>query len=331
MTAELIDIELDEISLVDKPANPGAKVKLFKRADDMQDKSTWKDKLKNLFKLHAEKKIEKEALTFDDTIENQEAARLAYEFMDKVDRYYWALKDSICSILSDAEAEDKSGMIKASVSQFKGALGDALSGLAKADDVQQEQEENTMTLEEVTKQLEAEKARADTAEAKLAEMSKASTADETDIDKAALPETVRKRLEDIEKQNKEQAELIAKLNDETITKQFIEKAATFNNLQINNVELGQILKEASSKLSADNYNNLETLLTACNKSMLAITAEFGKSSFNSGNSSLEKLETIAKDIAGKEGINYYVAFDKALKLNPELHEQYKKERQSSNQ
>ncbi|MFB3778336.1 MAG: hypothetical protein ACE141_12015, partial [Bryobacteraceae bacterium] len=60
MAKQLKDIEIDEISLVDRPANPGARVRLFKREDPLNSGKALIEKCLDAFESNDYREVTKE-------------------------------------------------------------------------------------------------------------------------------------------------------------------------------------------------------------------------------------------------------------------------------
>lgn len=103
----LTNLVIDEISLVDRPANPGAQVVLFKRDDAGVEKDGGK--------------------TFDQI----EAQRVV---LDSYYRLTETLRASIVSILGDEGIKDKGGKIKETVDQFAERVKGAFNKSEASDD-----------------------------------------------------------------------------------------------------------------------------------------------------------------------------------------------------
>ena len=104
MPRRLRRIRLHEVSLVDRPANPGAKIVLAKSQSRVPG-------------LVAEVML-KAARSFKDILEEQEAREAAWE----VERQLWpmfdALSESLGSIMADSEITDKVDRIRETTTQF---------------------------------------------------------------------------------------------------------------------------------------------------------------------------------------------------------------------
>ena len=147
------------------------------------------------------------------------------------------------------------------------------------------------------------------------------------IDWDAVPENLRPVLKaqmaEQERLAKEAAELKKALaaERERIRKaEFIAKAEKeYAALPGTAEEVGMLLKEADEKLSEGNLALLEKVLKAANEAFEKAMGEAGAaSSDDTSETATGKLEAIAKELAKKENITFEQAFTKALDMNPEL-------------
>jgi len=123
-------MELDEVSLVDVPASPGARVLLYK-----QDKALAKvgaalaetlgwtaDRVSKYLGDVSPADATTSAKDFATTIAENEARDKAYEATEGLNRLLWALADSIRSIYTDDKVTDKEAAVDTSLAQFTAAV-----------------------------------------------------------------------------------------------------------------------------------------------------------------------------------------------------------------
>jgi hypothetical protein len=145
MANKLKDLEVTEVSLVDRPANPGAKVLLFKRAEPNEPpvtEASIKERLWNMVKglfvgepkggIVPQSAIAKEdgAKDFDATLEARRAEERVDGMMSELWDMHWALRESIASIVRDDSLADKKAAVADSVAQFQQKVSDHLDNLA---------------------------------------------------------------------------------------------------------------------------------------------------------------------------------------------------------
>jgi hypothetical protein len=194
-------------------------------------------------------------------------------------------------------------------------------------------------LEKAAKDTADEKKAREEAEAKVAAMKKAAGEPESEpegIDKSELPEPVRKALEKAEADNTaltqriEKAEADAKAADEIAKAErdrrelaeFVQKAETFQALPASAAELGPLLKNASEKLSKEDYEKLEGILKGADAQVAA--GELFKEQGRSGgalaeNSALSEFNKKVADLQKSEsGLKKSEAMERVRKAEPEL-------------
>lgn len=332
MPQVLSNIKLDEVAVVDNGANPGAEIKLLKRKEIDKDnnkqeeteenkevaKSTGiKEILKNKIKVfksflmnnmayevEAQEDEDAPAMSFNDKLEESSAMAMTYDVLNQVDKLYNTLCASLYSIMDDPEVADKPTLIQESIKQFQDAIQTMLdeSQVNKQSQPQGDSKMPVEQTEEVTKSA--------------------------DVDIAKRLQEIEKQNEEFKKKAQEQEAVIAKMQDEKETQEFISKAANYQSLPIEKNKLGLILKEASRHLSAEANSDLMTLIEACNKSLNLITKQFGSDNGATEVGVVNKLNAMAQEIAKQEGISFEKAFVKAQDQNPELKKQLVEERRA---
>jgi len=249
-THKLKDVKLNEISFVGKGDNPEAHVLLLKRKPNTKQSITKLGKeytgtgeqVVALAKwLEGAKEILKDAATFQQLIDNK-------DIKDKVWGMVYTLEDSIYSIMNDGECTDKAAMIQQSVDEFKNVITTLTKEATDMPEkVVKELEAKVTGLEKEKVDLQAEIATLKTAPKtgdKCPTCGVTKEAPKDEIDKSALPEAVRKRLEDqdaeIEK-NRKETEV---LKEAELTREYIGKAAEIG--AVGKVdEVGDLLKSVA--------------------------------------------------------------------------------------
>lgn len=256
------------------------------------------------------------------------------EAMEHLGEKFAALRDSLWSVVYDTELGNKRMAAHESLNEFHESVLSSLElqevnkrGGKKMPDTPTV-DELIVKVDDLTKKLEDETTARKAAEDKVAELS-GDGGGET-IDKSKLPEPVRKALEQAEADRVElrkQGKTIEKMQQEAILKGFIKKAEDFGNLPIKSEELGQILKAANENLEKDLYKKLEEMLIGANNGMEGVFKQQGGSN-GTGETALEKLNSLATEIAKRDGVTKEVAFTKAMDENPELNRQHYEEKQA---
>lgn len=137
-------------------------------------------------------------------------------------------------------------------------------------------------------------------------------------------EALEKRLVDVESENKQNKEALAKERDERLTKEYVEKAARELPFLGDSKELGLLLKSLAFK-APEELVKLEGILKAANERIEQgdLFKELGTSRGPSAGSAEDKLTSIAKAYVEKGVVNGYPeAFKKACEDNPGLYRQY---------
>lgn len=145
----LKDMGLDEISLVDEPASPGARVALFKRRNS-GDENEAQTPILEVRKALGDSGVpdvalaafegavskaysEVEAMTFDEARENAEALAEGAKASSKLTELVYLLAESIRSVYADAEVEDPASLVNESIEQFNEAVKNEIGGKSKAE------------------------------------------------------------------------------------------------------------------------------------------------------------------------------------------------------
>jgi len=131
------------------------------------------------------------------------------------------------------------------------------------------------------------------------------------------------KMEALEKEHKEQGEKIAKMEDEKLTKEFIDEAtANKAHLPEKAEDLGPILKEAKQKLDEESFKKLDVMLSTLSKQIAVgeLLKELGSANTIDENSAEAKLEKMAQKLSKEDkDLTYEQAYEKAL-LDPENRE-----------
>ena len=176
-----------------------------------------------------------------------------------------------------------------------------------------------------------------------------SESEEASLD--SLPDNIRKQVEEIFKSNEEirkDNEKIRKANEEILkaqeatkkqldterdiryTNEHIAKAEKlYSALPVSAKELGPVLKAAEENLSKEHFELIERVLKAADEAMQKSVdfEEIGVTTV-SNSTAYGKLDAIAKSLVEKseKPMTYAQAFTRALNQNPELYDEYTRER-----
>lgn len=390
MSQKLVDIELDEVSLVDKGANQHAHVILMKAAPtktedgknytasdyayvpNESDPESWDLRMtaepggqvdgmmvakavSGLSKKYGSKKDGKDkakrkvlaawlAANPDKTEEDAPASikkaldddldgiwdevEKAVSFLDamnsdviedKLHEMMEGFQRSISSIMYDDEISNKSAAVAKSAAQFHAAVA-ALSKEYEMSDSNEELMQKVAKLEDDLKT-------ATEANEKLTADLEAATAPEDtgEINKADLPEPVRKKLEEaeaIQKKMDEQAERIAKMEDAAAEKEWVGKSADAV-VGASQSDIGKMLHKIA-KHDGEVAEQVHGILKAAHAQIdkAGLFKSFGADGDGETETALEKVHKKAAEYAEKNGVSKSVAVSKVLESDNTLYADY---------
>lgn len=355
----LKDLQINDVSSVDRGAGRGVKVLLMKRDDESATDNVIDMRgLIGKTKFAAPEVLNKEAVDFDTAQENKEVAEDARGFMDEVQEAICALNCSVCSILCDDDVADKAAAIGESFDQFKSyiaglspenmekamnaevkkaideavsvALKDTAELLTKAQaEVAKLQDENAM-LKLSADEQEFIKAMSPEDKKKFAEKAKADR--EKDMEKAkkaaesTLDPEIKKRLDRAEANEA----LLKSLVDKDERASFAKRATDIGL----SADDGEMLRKAAKGDDAS-FSALEKRIGELNKALHAsqkaggIFKEFGSANSQSGSSAIDALNAKAAELRKADPkLSEAQAFAKAYNdpANKDLAAQEKQER-----
>jgi len=341
-------MKISEVSVVDKAAN-GKKFLIIKRASEEGKppdvpkggenlNKSLMSKIKTFAKgLLTASEDESTVIDFDTAMAISQRQQEDWEKDSKIREGIWALRDSIDSITDDDTVTDKQSPVLQSMNQFFNylvennvlksgkkisadrmtaladmhkKLGDLIAGagdnkeedgiVAKDDKGFEGHPVGCMCGGCITKRDVVEKS-------------------------AGVPDEIQKRMDTLEKRNKDLEAEIKKAANETKTKEFIAKAAGFSGLGIKADELGPVLK-SMSEVNPEGYAKIEATLLAANEQVLkgALFAETGTG--GSGETAITKrVDAMAKDIQKRDNCTIEKARTLVYKENPTMYKEYLKE------
>lgn len=292
MPKELLDLTVDEISLVDSPANPGAQMLIWKRAEKNEEQG-----YVTCSKCGAQAmKGATECPKCGAPMNNPAAEPPEEKRMDE-------LKAQNAKLEADLKAAEE----LATEEQKKREAAEA-----KVKALELDLAKSKLTPEAADKKIEALEA-----EVKLARMS---PEERKKAERASLPESVRKQLEDNETQ-------IAKMVEERDAATFEKRAGDLGLAGVSPAKLGPVLKRiAKGQSNAEDLADLETLLKAfgARQKMGKLFEEFGKGGFESGEPRSDtKVMARAKELQKADPkLNIADAITKVLAEDPSLQDAY---------
>ena len=154
----LHSMSLDEISLVDRGANPGARVVIFKR-DGLDENASDLEELKksccDSMSVPAPAMVSVMAETFDELEQKEEVRDRINEYRDMV----YTLNESLNSILNDPDLQEdeRMSLLEQSIQEFRDAVTKEIAdeGAPGADTSTMTKRSDLMDIEELEKRLEA--------------------------------------------------------------------------------------------------------------------------------------------------------------------------------
>lgn len=158
-------------------------------------------------------------------------------------------------------------------------------------------------------------------------VAKSTEAPTEDIWKGINP-AVKKMFEDAQAKADLAEAVVKSLEDEKVTKSYIEKASIYKAIPTTPEELGAILKSVG-KVDTDTCVKLEALLKATNELVVkgGVFKEMGTNTNTNGNSAWEKIQTMASEMVTKSEakITKEQAIVKISRTETELYKQYLEE------
>lgn len=160
----------------------------------------------------------------------------------------------------------------------------------------------------------------------IAELKKSTNQTEDEVYKA-LPEGVRKRIEAAELKAKEAETVAKRLADETMTREFVAKAASFTALPVKAEEFGPVMKSLHAA-APEQFLVLEGVLKAANE-LISKGKVFTEIGSNAGGATRAWDQIVAKaservtKSAGAHSLEKAIA--DVMRENPELYKAYQAE------
>jgi hypothetical protein len=250
------------------------------------------------------------AMSFREAVNNDVAT-------DKINDMMEAFHRSIASIMYDDAVSNKSAAVAESAAQFHAAV----AALSK----EYEMSDNTDELMQKISKLEEDLAASQEANTKLTADLEAATnpadgaGDDAEVNKADLPEPVRKALEEAEELKKradEQAERIQKMEDAAFEKSWIEKAG--------NSDIGSLMYRIA-KHDAELADQAHELVKGMNAAIAegSLFKSFGSDGDATVETAEDKIDKMADEYAKEHKVSKAVAISKVVEQNPDLYAEHR--------
>lgn len=319
MTTKLTDMTIDEISLVDDPANGEARVMIVKAKnpknpmagtdaemsemdEDMPDDEEAEAKPKPKKKMQAPlpyENMDDRLLKFRDALED---AELTDEQTDAVEK---AAEELVAFAVTATETASAAKEKTMDLEQLSKALGEAEAKLAALEKRADEADAALAEANEIIKEKDVE----------LSSVRKSAGEGEDEVLKS-LPEAIRKRLEDAEAE-------IAKVRAENEEREAVAKAKSLGVGEPDKVG-PLLLRVEKGMTTADDAKVLTALLKGVGEIAVksALFKALGSAASEEG-SPEEQLQAKADEIAkSNPKLTKEQAYAEAMKQNPQLYNQY---------
>jgi hypothetical protein len=343
-------MSIREVSLVDKGANPGARIALYKRAEADQPATA---QVVVLTKQSLRAKMAEVQKDYPAAQQPEMATMFSELYDEDFEEFYeaWydmlcALGDSVRSITGDQEltVDQRKQLLEQTLTEFHDTAVAELAVAKSKTQTRTTDGDETMTAEveklnqeiaELTSKLEAADAKLnkkgekegdacmlDGEEGSMAmEAGKLVCVTKRELEKRnAVPEHIKKKLDEQELE-------ISKLRDKDELNEFTKRAEAYGKLPIEGAKFAPILRKLSKALAAEEFAEVERVLKAAHEAMGHVLKVHGTDGTVPG-SALEAINAKANEISKKQGISKEKAFDQACQENPDLYDRYQTERKA---
>jgi len=132
------------------------------------------------------------------------------------------------------------------------------------------------------------------------------------------------------KQNEDLRKRIEKMEQETLTKEYVEKAVPYEAIGLERGVFGPMLMKMSQALTKEEYDEFVRVLDSLKEQAKldrTLTRTIGKAGGADGDGAepVRKLDELAKARAKEKGINFFAAYDEVSQENPEIYEEHRKQ------
>lgn len=344
---ELFDLDVQEVSLVDKAANKRKFLVLKahgKGATKMETNELIldvEDGFEDIIKAvalsdnpsEAEKQLEEIAKAAKLSDKGKKACQMALRVLQ-------AVKTDMPKDMMKKLAE-MAGYGYAPPEETKKANGASNTGygMPAEEEEQQKAKAKAKADEEAMKAKAKAKADEETMKAKTEDKNKIKYGyklkknDDGTPDMSDIPEEMRSIVATLWKQNEESIvkaqaleNTLSQEREERRTREFVAKAAEFKNLSIKADQFGPIMKKMADKLDEGEFAEVSRLLKSADDSLGVIFKEIGSGMVEDETNVYSKIEKAAQQIAKRDSITKEQAWVKALDEHPDLAREERLER-----
>ena len=299
----LSDMEFDEVSLVNRPANQLSKVVLFKSDEEPKMPGHYGKKRKMMDEEEEVSKPGHYGKMEDDEEEDEEEASKPGQKMGKMKDH--SSKPAQKMMDEDEDEDDES--MKERMARLR-----AMQKSDEAVDLPGEVYDYIEALESANAEMVDELS-------KMAEFVEG----EEEILKNADPAIV--EIVKAAEERAQAAETIAKAErDFRLEREFIAKAAEFDRLPVDAAEFGPVLKAAAEVLTEEQFEAITSVLAAANESVAQgnLFTEVGKATSFANDSSMSQIEKAAARLREGSEMTHAESIAKAVEADPSLYTEY---------
>lgn len=286
----LSDMEFDEVSLVNRPANQLSKVVLFKSDEEPKMPGHYGKKQKMMDEEEEEtpKPGHHSKMDDDEDEEEEEVSKPGHpDKMKDEDEDDESMKERMARLRAMQKSDE--------AVDLPGEVYDYIEALESA---------NAEMVDELSKMAEFVEG-------------------EEEILKNADPAIV--EIVKAAEERAQAAETIAKAErDFRLEREFIAKAAEFDRLPVDAAEFGPVLKAAAEVLTEEQFEAITSVLAAANESVAQgnLFTEVGKATSFANDSSMSQIEKAAARLREGSEMTHAESIAKAVEADPSLYTEY---------
>ena len=297
----LSDMEFDEVSLVNRPANQLSKVVLFKSDEEPKMPGHYGKKRKM---MDEEEEVSKPGhygkMEDDEEEDEEEVSKPGHKMKDEVSKPGHKMKGGDDEDEDDESMKERMARLRAmqksdEAVDLPGEVYDYIEALESA---------NAEMVDELSKMaefVEGEEEILKNADPAIVEIVKAAE------ERAQAAETIAKAERDFRRE-----------------REFIAQAAEFDRLPVDAAEFGPVLKAAAEVLTEEQFEAITSVLAAANESVAQgnLFTEVGKATSFANDSSMSQIEKAAARLREGSEMTRAESIAKAVEADPSLYTEY---------